>query len=170
MPAKVFFSRKYYLQNSFADLLQSSDDFIEQRAVVLVIAAVDIAHPPITIDDERGRVRDVNGIGAECVMEPGFPGHGSCLIEQKDAGDGMLLQKSSRPPHAVPLFGGKEHQLGSRRFDFRPSRLELSHALYAVWSPGTAQKLENQRALGKQTIESEQALAIGRSQRKIWGE
>jgi len=45
------------------------------------------------------------------VMEPVDFGHGPILIKQKDAGDGMFLQKFSRPPHAAPLFGRNERQL-----------------------------------------------------------
>src|SRR5712664_387766 len=97
-------------------------------------------------------------------MEPVRFGHGAILIEQKDAGDGTLLQEFSRLPHAVPLFGGNKCQLCSRRFNFRFPRLELSHALHAVRSPGAAQKLENQLVLREQTTESECALTVGRSQ------
>src|ERR1700674_3314436 len=91
------------------------------------------------------------------------------LIQQKDAGDGMLRQEFSRLPHSVPLFGGDERQLCSGCFNFLSSRLELSHALNAVWSPCAAQKLENQRGLLEQPAESECALAIGRSQGKVRG-
>src|SRR6266436_3370956 len=101
-------------------------------------------------------------------MEPVGFGPGAILIEQKDAGEGMLLQEFSWLPDAVPLFGGDECQLCSGGFNFLFSRLELSHALHAVRSPGAAQKLENQRALREQTSESECALAIGCSQGKIW--
>src|SRR5216684_1325275 len=102
-------------------------------------------------------------------MEPVGFGHGPILIEQKDAGDGMFLQEFSRPPHAVPLFGGDERQLCSCRFNVRSPRLEPSQALHAVRSPCAAQKLEDQRALCEQTAESECGLAIGRSQGKVWG-
>src|SRR5208282_1156340 len=81
----------------------------------------------------------------------------------------MFLEKLSRLPDAVPLFGGKERQLCSGCFNILSPRLKLSHALHAVWSPGAAQKLENQCALREQTTESECALTIGRSQGKIWG-
>src|SRR5271157_3046418 len=140
MSAKMFFSCKSYLQNSFADLLQSSKHLIQRRAVELVIAAIDIAHETAAVvvaaNHERSWVRDVDGIGAERVMEPVGFGHGAILVEQKHAGDGMLFQEFSRPPHAVPLFSGKERQLCSRCFDFRSPRLKLSHALHAVRSPG----------------------------------
>src|ERR1700674_2874749 len=102
-------------------------------------------------------------------MKPVGFGHGPILIKQKDAGDGMLLQKLSWLPHAVPLFGRNERQLCSRCFNFLSSRLELSHALHAVRSPSAAQKLENQGALLEQPMESECALTIGRSQGKVRG-
>src|ERR1039458_8832734 len=102
-------------------------------------------------------------------MEPVGFGHGAILIEQKDAGDGMFLQEFSRLPYTVLLFGGDERQLCSGCFNFRSPRLELSHALHAVRSPCAAQELENQRTLREQIIESEYALAIGRSQGKIGG-
>src|ERR1035441_105651 len=100
-------------------------------------------------------------------MEPVGFGHGPILIEQKDASEGMLLQESSRPPHAVALFGSNERQLCSRCLNFRSPRLELSHAIHAVRSPCAAQKLENQRALCEQSAESECALTVGRSQGEI---
>src|ERR1700687_5589164 len=152
---------------------QSSNNFIQRGAIELVIAAIDVAHRAAAVvvatNYEGGRVRDVECIGAERVMEPVGFGHGPILIQQKDAGDGMLLQEFSRFPHAVPLFGGDECQRCSGSFNFLSPRLELSHALHAVWSPGATQKLENQRALREQSAESECALAIGRSQGKIRG-
>jgi hypothetical protein len=161
-------------QNSFADLLQSSHDFIERRPVELVIAAIDITQPPITtvgsINDECCRMRDVDGIGAEGVMKAIGFGHSAVLIEQKHAFDGMFGQEFSRLPHAIALFGGYKSQLRSRRLDLRYARLELSHAFHAIRSPGAAHKFENQLALSEQTVESERALAVGRSQRKTWGE
>jgi len=105
----------------------------------------------VATNDERSRVRDVERVSTPSVMESVGFGHGAILIEQKDTGDGMLLQKFSRLPDAVPLFGGDERQLRSRCFNFRFPRLELSHALHAVRSPGAAQKLKNQRTLRQQT-------------------
>src|ERR1700686_5587889 len=102
-------------------------------------------------------------------MKPVGFGHGPILIKQKDAGDGMLLQKLSWLPHAVPLFGGNKCQRCPRCFNFLSPRLELSHALDAVRSPSAAQKLENQRALLEQLTESECALTVGRSQGKVRG-
>src|SRR5208283_125138 len=147
MSAKVFFSccllppklpPKFTYRNLFGQLSQSSDDLIERRAIKLAVAAIEIAHPSVAIDDQRSRARNVNTVGAERVMESVLFGHGSILIEQKRAGDGMLLEKFSRLPHAIPLFRGNERQLCSRRFDLREPRLELSHALHAVRSPGAA--------------------------------
>src|SRR5208282_494460 len=155
----------HLFQHPISKALQSSQNLMQRRAVELVLAAIDVAHQAAVIDYERGGVRNVNGIRGERVMEPVGFGHGPILIEQKDAGDGMLLQESSRLPHAVPLFGGNEHQLCSRCLNF--SRLELSHALHAVRSPSAAQKLENQRALCEQSAESKCALTVGRSQGEI---
>jgi hypothetical protein len=87
---------------------QSRYDFIDRRAVELVIAAIEVAHRAAAIDHESSRVRDVDGIRAERVMQSVGFGHSPILVEQKDAGDGMLFQKFPRPPHAVPLFGGNE--------------------------------------------------------------
>src|ERR1019366_1230644 len=175
MSAKVFSS--CCLQNSICASLsesnskskQSSQDLIQRRAVELVIAAIDVAHRAAAIDYNSSRVRDVDCVSAERVMEPVGFGHGPTLIEQKDASDGMLLQEFSRPPHAVALFGSNERQLCSRCFNFLSSRLELSHALHAVRSPCAAQKLENQGALREQTTESECALSVGRLQGKVRG-
>src|SRR6266404_4313135 len=126
--------------------LQSFQNLIQRRAIELVFAAIDVAHYAaavvIATNHQGGRVRDVERVGGERVMEPVGFGHGAILIEQKDASDGMLLQELSRLPHAVPLFGGDECQLCSRCFNFLSSRLELSHALHAVRSPCATQKLE----------------------------
>src|SRR5208282_3797793 len=118
---------------------------------------------------QRSWARNVDRVCAECVMQPVGFGHDSILIEQKDAGDGMLLQEFSWPPDAISLFGSNERQMCSRCFNLRQTRLKLSHALHAVRSPGTAHKLENQRAPGEQTSESERTLAVGRLQRKVRG-
>src|ERR1700730_16085834 len=81
----------------------------------------------------------------------------------------MLLEKLCGLPHAISPFGGDERQLRSCCFNFSSAGLELSHALHAVRSPCTAQTLDNQRASGKQTGESELAIAVGCSQGKVRG-
>jgi hypothetical protein len=40
------------------------------------------------------------------MIEPVSFGHGPVLVEQKDAGDGILLQKLLRLKHAPAFFGG----------------------------------------------------------------
>jgi len=137
---------------------------------LLVARAVDIPHPSAAIDDECGRARNVNGVAAEGVMDAVVSGRGAIFIEQEHAFDRMLRQEAFRLPDAIALFGGDEYQLRPRGFYFWHARLELSHAFSAIRSPGAAHKFENQLALGEQTVESERALAVGRSQRKIRGE
>src|SRR4029077_20836956 len=131
--------------NSISNLFQSFQNFLQWRAVDLVIAAIDVAHQAAAVvvatNYESCRVRDVERVGAERVTKSVGFSHGPILIEQKGARDGMLLQEFSWLPHAVPLFGGNERQLCSRCFNFRFPRLELSHAFHAVRSPGAAQKL-----------------------------
>src|ERR1700676_972933 len=173
MSVRVFFSCYLLPPNSISNLLHSFQNLIQRRAIELVIAAIDVAHRAAAVvvatNHESSRVRDVERVGGERVMEPVGFGHCAILVEQKDAGDGMLRQELSRLPYSVPLFGGDESQLCSRCFNFLSSRLELSHALHAIRSPGAAQKLENQRALREQVSERECAFAIGRSQGKVWG-
>src|ERR1700693_648142 len=111
MSVKILFSCCLLPPNSISNLFQSFQNLIERRAVELVIAAIDVAHQAAAIDYQSGRVRDVECVGAERVMEPVGFGHGPILIKQKDAGDGMLLQEFSRLPHAVPLVGRDERQL-----------------------------------------------------------
>jgi hypothetical protein len=149
--------------------LQSFENYIQRRSVELVTAAIDVAQYPTLIDYQRGWVGDVESVGGERVMESVGFGHDAILIEQKDAGDGMFLQEFSRLPYTVPFFGSDERQLCSGCFNFRYPGLELSHAFHAIRSPGAAQKLENERSVREQTSESEYALAVGRSQRKIRG-
>src|ERR1700674_3702099 len=173
MLVKMLFSCYLLPPNSISNLFQCFQNLIQRRAVELVVAAIDVAHRAAAVvvatNYQSGRVGDVEGVGAERMMEPVSFGHGPILIKQKDAGDGMLLQEISRFPHAIPLFGRNERQLCSRCFNFLSSRLELSHALHAVRSPGAAQKLENQGALLEQPTESECALTIGRCQGKVRG-
>src|ERR1700716_759762 len=140
--------------NSISNLFQRFQNLIERCTIELVIAAIDVAHCAAAIvvatNDESSRVRDVERGGGKRMMEPVGLGHGPILIKQKDAGDGMLLQELSWLPHAVPLFGGNIRQLCSCCRNFRSPRLQLSHALRAVRSPGAAQKLEHQRAMREQ--------------------
>src|SRR5260221_4644550 len=96
-------------------------------------------------------------------------GAGPTLMGEKGGADGMLLQEFSWLQATVSLFGGDECELCSCCFNFRSPRLQLSHALRAVWSPGAGEKFENQRALGEQSSESDCALTIGRSQGKVRG-
>src|ERR1035441_4563435 len=100
-------------------------------------------------------MRDVERIGSEGVMDPVLFGHGAILVQQKRRREGMLLQKLCRFPYPVALFRGNKHKLRSRNLNFRLSRLELSHALHAVRSPCTAQKLKNDRAMLEEAAESE---------------
>src|ERR1700677_1590750 len=96
-------------------------------------------------------------------------GHSPILIQQEETRDGMLRQEFSRLPPTISFFGSDECQLGSRRFNFRYPRLQLSHALHAVRSPCSAQEFKNQHSLRQQTREIEYALAVCCSQGKIWG-
>jgi len=169
MSVKVFFSWDLLPPRFSCDLLQSSKDWVERHAVKLVIAAIDKPHHATAIDDDGRRMSDSDRIGAERVIEPVSFGHGPVLVEQKDAGDRMLRQEFRRLPHAITLLSGHEHQLCSRCFYLRDPRLKLSHAFHAVRSPGATQKLEHQLALREQSADSECALTVGRSQRKIWG-
>jgi hypothetical protein len=52
-------------------------------------------------------------------------------------------------------------------FQFTFSQLELSHALAAVRSPGTAKKLDNQRASRNQARQGKPACAIRRRKSEL---
>src|ERR1035438_9199564 len=145
----------------------SPEHFIERSTVLLSCAAIDVAHRPRPIDHECRGMRDVQRIGSERVMDPVVFGHGAILVQQKGRRDGVLLQKLCRLPYPVALFRCNKHKLRSRNLNFRLSRLELSHALHAVWSPGAAQKLKNCRAMLEEAAESEDAVAVGCGQRKV---
>jgi hypothetical protein len=56
-------------------------------------------------------VRDVKGVTGESVIKPALSGHGSILVEEKHAGDGVFLQKFRRLPHAFSLFRRNKGQL-----------------------------------------------------------
>src|ERR1700687_1900785 len=92
--------------NSISNLFQSFQNLIQRCTIELVIAAIDVAHYAAAVvvatNDESSRVRDVERVSGERMMEPVRLGHGAILIKQKDAGDGMLLQELSGLPHAVP--------------------------------------------------------------------
>src|ERR1700694_4335700 len=106
MSVKVLFSCCLIPPNSISNLFHRFQNLFERGAIELVIAAIDVAHCAAAIDYESCRVRDVERVGGERMMESVGFGHGPILIKQKDAGDGMLLQELSWLPHAVPLFSG----------------------------------------------------------------
>src|ERR1700722_5570735 len=164
MREKVFFSCAPLPPGfSFRDssyLFQSSQNLVERCAVELVVAAIDVTYESSAIYYERRRMRDVDGIGGEGMMETVSFGHRAILVEQKNTGDGMLFEKPQRSPDAISLFRRNEHQLCSRCFNFRHSRLELSHALHAVRSPGAAHELQNQHAFGEKEAESKSVALI----------
>jgi hypothetical protein len=93
--------------------------------------------------------------------------HGPILIEQKWALNRTFVEKFSRLPHAVPFFGGYEYQLRSVCLDVFDSRLNLSHALNAVWSPRAAQEFQNKGALRQEVRQRETSRPIRGLQRKV---
>src|SRR5271170_6364277 len=117
---------------SFLKSLQRPDHLIQRRAIKLIGAAIDIVDGATAIDNYSGWACDVDCIVAQRVMESVSFGHSAILVEQKNAGDRMLLEKVSRPPHAVSFFRRNKRQLCSTCFNFRSSGLELSHAPHAV--------------------------------------
>jgi hypothetical protein len=119
-----------------------------------MVATKDVANDTSTIDHKSCWMRDVKRVGAKRVMQPIRFRHDAILVEQKDAGDGMLLQKFSRLPHAAPFFSGDEGQSPSGWLNIASPRLQLSHALQAVRSPCAAKKLQNERAIREQIAES----------------
>src|SRR5215467_6040619 len=100
---------------------------------------------------------------AKQMLQSVSPGRHSILVEQERKRNRMLLQILHRIPYAAAFLGGN---VGCRA-QILLSRLELSHALHAVRSPGAAQKLQNQRPACQQSAEGYLPLAIGRAERKI---
>src|ERR1700733_365203 len=194
MTAQVFFSRRlqpakcsYSLKTSSVNLCalcgscfsriehkkllrQSSQNLIQRRAIELIVAAIDVSHESATVAATRyqqcRRTRDINCVCTERMMQPVLLRHTAILIEQKNTLNRMLLKESPRLPNPITPLRRDKRQLRSCLFNLRHPRLELSHALHAIRSPGAAQKLKNQLALGKQSIESKHPLAVGGSHRK----
>jgi len=100
-------------------MLQSLYYVIQGGAVLLIRAAVDVTHPAIVVDDERGGVRDIDSVRAEWVMEAVVHGYAPSLIEQEQAGDGMFLEKLCGLPQSISFFRGNEGQLCARRRNLR---------------------------------------------------
>ena len=75
---------------------------------MLIISAIYVTHQPTAIDDESRGVRNIQGVGAQCVMKSVSFGGNAVLVEQEHAGNGMLLQEFPRLPDPIPLFGGDE--------------------------------------------------------------
>jgi hypothetical protein len=118
---------------------------------VLVIAAVDVTNDSVTVDHQRGRVRDVQGIHPNQVIQPITFGNHSVLIEKKREAYRVLLQKLGRLKHPIPLFGGDVGQFRTRLRNLVLDRLDLSRALDAIRSPRPPQKLRDQNPTPQKT-------------------
>lgn len=79
----------------------------------------------------------------------------------------MLLQKLSRLEHAVALFCRDEGEFCSGSRDLVLDRLDPSHALNAIGSPGPPQKFRDEYAAPKKSGKCQHSLTVGRLQRKF---
>jgi len=115
----------------------------------------------------------LRSVGGESVMEPVGPWsrcdphRGERTLEM-----GCFSRNFSPASTLRPLFfsAAMNANCAPAAFNFRSPRLELSHALHAVRSPGAAPENSRiKRALREQASESECAFAVGRFQGKSLG-
>ena len=117
---------------------------IERWPVQLVVTPIDVAHRAIGGNAEGRRMRNVDRIMGQVMVEPVRLGHGSVLIEQKREGHRVFGQKLRRLPYAVASLGREVCNLQPGLLKFSLHWLKLNHASHAVRSPGSAEKLHNQ--------------------------
>lgn len=134
---------------------------------MLIVAAIDVTNGSITVDHQRGRMRDIQGIHPNQVIQPITLGNHSVLVEKKRKTDRVLLQELGRLKHPIPLFGGDVGQFRTRLGDLVLDRLDPSRALDAIRSPRPPQKLGDQNPAPQKTRQSQHALAVGGFERKL---
>src|SRR5262249_12449318 len=98
---------------------------------------------------------------------PATLGNHSLLVQKERERDGMFLEELARLEKSIPLFRRNVGQLRARLRNFVFDRLDLSHALHAIWSPGTPQELRDQRAAAQKSGQSQYPLAVGCFQGKL---
>ena len=79
---------------------------------MLVVAAIDILDGSFAVNHQRRRVRDVQRIHANQVIQPIVLGNHSVFIQKKRKRYRVLFQKLGRLEHAIPLLCSNERQLG----------------------------------------------------------
>ena len=110
----------------------------------MIAAAVDISHNPATIDDQCGRMRDVDSIQANPVIQAVCLGYATIFVQKNWERNRMFGEELGRLMHPLPLLRRNEDRLRPYALDLLGQRLELSHALDAIRSPGPAQEFQNQ--------------------------
>src|SRR5271163_1051109 len=93
-------------------------NLLDRRSIGLAVAAIDVSHRSVSVDDQRSRMRNVDRIFSEPVIKAVCLGHGAVLIEQKRKRDRMLFQKLHRLEHAVALLSGDKNHLCPSPFEF----------------------------------------------------
>src|SRR5580704_9727053 len=134
----------------------------------MTISAMDVFKFPIAIDDQGRRMCDVDRVHAQLVIQPISLGHCAVLIEQKGIRHAMRSQQLRRLRHPRTFLRRDVHQLRSCMLDLSFHWLQLSHAFYAVRSPGTAQELHDQSAARQETGKRENPVTVRRRQQKFW--
>ena len=86
---------------------------MERCTIRLTVPAIDVLDFPVARDDQAGRMRDVDRIDAEPVIEPVSFRHHPVFIQQKGVRHGMRLQKLRRLPYARNFSRRDVHQLRS---------------------------------------------------------
>src|ERR1700746_1225094 len=133
---------------------------------MLVVAAINVTNGSFAIDDQGCRVRNIERVHANQVIQPVTLGNHSVLVQKKGERDWVFLQKLARLEEAVPLFRRNEGQLRTGLGNLVLDRLGPSHALDAIGSPGTPQELRNQQTAPQKSRQRQHPLAIGGFPRK----
>src|SRR5271165_2252477 len=67
-------------KRQFPDRFQN---LLHRRPIHLVLASVDVADRSAAIDDQRGRMRDIDGVLSQAVIQPVRLGRRAVFIQQK---------------------------------------------------------------------------------------
>jgi hypothetical protein len=112
---------------------------------MLVRADVDEANYSLPAGDKAGRAGDFVSVQAQGMVNAVGSRNRAILVEQEGEVDRVLTQILFRLEKAGAPLGGYIDQTRAGGLDFISVRLELSHALNAVGSPGAAQKFHDHR-------------------------
>src|SRR5882762_6181055 len=134
---------------------------------MLVVPAIDIPDASYAIDHQRCWMRDVQRAQPDQVIQPIRFRDQPVFIQQEGKGNRMLLQKLRWLEDSLPLLRRDEGQFRARLRNLVLDRLDPSHALYAVRSPGPPQKLRDQPPAPKKTRQGQDPVTVRCLQRKL---